>query len=74
MVDRELEEIAIIKTYLPEPLTEADVKHIIADAVAATGATSVKEMGKVMGIVTPKTKGRFEAAQVATLVKSALGV
>jgi len=70
---KEQEEIDTIRTYLPEPLTEDAVKKIITDAVAQTGATSIKEMGKVMGLVQSHTKGRFDAAQVATLVKAALG-
>ncbi|MDK9700438.1 MAG: GatB/YqeY domain-containing protein [bacterium] len=70
---KELEEIEVIKNYLPEPLTEEAVKQIIADAVAKTGAVTIKDMGKVMGLVQAQTKGRFDAAQVANLVKAALG-
>ncbi len=73
MVEREQAEIEIIKSYLPTPLTEEEVKQIIADAVTQTGATSIKEMGKVMGIVQPQTKGRFDAGKIATLVKTSLG-
>lgn len=73
LVERVKEEITVIRSYLPEPLSEDDVKKIVADAVAEVGATSIKDMGKVMGIVQPHTKGRFDAAKVATLVKAALG-
>jgi len=74
MVDREQEEIEVIKTYLPEPLTEHEVKKLIDDAVAQTSAVGVKDMGKVMGLVQKQTKGRFDAGKVATMVKAALGV
>ncbi len=73
MVEREQEEIEVIKTYLPEPLTEDEVKKIIADAITQTGAATIKDMGKVMGIVQAQTKGRFDAGKVAGLVKGALG-
>ena len=73
MVDREREEIEVIKSYLPAPLTESEVKQIVFDAVTQTGATTIKDMGKVMGIVQAQTKGRFDSAKVVNLVKAALG-
>ena len=73
MADREREEVEIIKTYLPEPLGEAEVKAIIVTAVEELSATTIKDMGKVLAIVMPQTKGRFDAGKVASFVKSALG-
>lgn len=65
-------EIAVFQKYLPEQLSEDAVRALIAEAIAATGAAGPKDMGKVMGAVTPKTKGRFEGAKVNELVKAAL--
>jgi uncharacterized protein len=66
-------EIAVLSRYLPEQLSEAEVQKLVADAITATGATSVKELGKVMAAVTGKTKGRFDGAKVSQMVKTALG-
>ena len=66
-------ELAVLSRYLPEQMSEDDVKRLIADAIASTGASTPKEMGKVMGQVSPKTRGRFEGSRLAELVKQALG-
>ncbi|MCX7835443.1 MAG: GatB/YqeY domain-containing protein [bacterium] len=71
-MNKELEEIEIIKQYLPEQLSEDEVKAIVQRAIAETGATTIKEMGKVMAIVQPQTKGRFSAEKVAQIVKQNL--
>lgn len=71
-MERELEEIDIIKSYLPEPLSEEEVKSIVQNAIQEVGATSIKEMGKVMALVQPQTKGRFAADKVAQMIKSSL--
>ena len=65
-------EITVFQKYLPEQLSEEAVRALIAEAVAATGAAGPKDIGKVMGAVTPKTKGRFDGARVSELVKAAL--
>lgn len=64
--------IDILKAYLPEQLSEAEIKEIIAAAIKDTGAASPKDMGKVMGTVTAKTKGRADNKLVSTLVREAL--
>lgn len=66
-------ELDILMRYMPEQLSEDDVKQFIQEAITTTGATSVKDIGKVMGQVAPKTKGRFDGARVSELVKAALG-
>lgn len=58
--------------YLPEQLSEDEIQKIVEEAIAATGAASVKEMGKVMGIVNPKLKGRADMKVVGALVKKLL--
>ena len=65
-IKRELE---ILKKYMPEALTEEEVRKIIDDACTEVKPESMKDMGRVMGIVTPKVKGRFDLKQVSTMVR-----
>jgi hypothetical protein len=67
LATQEEAEIAIISGYLPEPLTEAEIAALVEEAVGATGATSPRDMGKVMGWLTPRTPrpGRRQARQLA---------
>lgn len=58
--------------YLPEQLSEEEIQKIVEEAVAESGAASVKEMGKVMAIVTPKVKGRADNKVVGNLVRKML--
>lgn len=69
----ERDELVVIETYLPQPLTEDEVKALIADAVAKTGAESKKDMGRVMGMVMPALRGRFDGKAAKDLVMAALG-
>jgi uncharacterized protein YqeY len=66
------EEIAILMQYLPQQMTEAEVRAAVADAVSSTGATTVKEMGKVMAVLMPKVKGRADGKMVNSIVKELL--
>jgi uncharacterized protein YqeY len=70
---KELAEIEVTQRYLPQPMGEAEVRAIVREAVAATGAAGPKDMGKVMGAVMPKVKGKAEGGLVSRLVKEALG-
>jgi hypothetical protein len=72
LVDEALAEIHILEAYLPEQLTEEQIKAMVLEAIAETGASSPKDMGKVMNIMTPKTKGLADGKLVATLVKEQL--
>lgn len=72
LVDEADAEIRILEAYLPEQLTEAQVKDMILEAISETGASSPKDMGKVMGIMSAKTKGLADGKLVATLVKELL--
>jgi len=65
-------EIAILSTYMPEQMSDADVDALIAEAISATGAASAKEMGKVMGWLGPKTKGRVDGKVLSGKVTAAL--
>ena len=72
MVDGLKAEMAVLMEYLPEQLSEEELTAIIQDAIAETGASSVKDMGKVMGIVAGKTKGRADAKMIGALAKKML--
>lgn len=68
----ETAEAAILMKYMPEQMTEDAVKALIAQAIADTGAAGAKDMGKVMGAVAPKTKGKFDGSRLNALVKETL--
>jgi uncharacterized protein len=70
---KEEAEAAIIVEYLPQQMSEAEIRSLVADAIAATGASLPKDMGKVMGWLSPRTKGRAEGRQVSEIVREALG-
>jgi uncharacterized protein len=69
---KEEAEAAIIVEYLPRQLDEAELRGLVAEAIAATGAASARDLGKVMGWLSPKTKGRADGRQVSDLVRAAL--
>ena len=62
----------VIAKYLPAQLSEDDIKKLIVDAVASTGAAGPADMGKVMGVIKPKIAGKADGALVSSLVKAAL--
>jgi len=70
---QELAEAAVIQAYLPEPLSDDELTALVAQAIDETGATSMREMGKVMGVVKGKAEGRADMAKISALVKSQLG-
>lgn len=72
LIEKLNKEIEILLGYLPEQLSEDEIQKIVEEAIAATGAASVKEMGKVMGMVNPKLKGRADMKVVGALVKKLL--
>ncbi|WP_028775332.1 GatB/YqeY domain-containing protein [Shimazuella kribbensis] len=73
LAEKERREIAILSAYLPKQLTEEELREVVVKAIADTGATSKKEMGKVMGAVIPLIKGRADSKQVNQLVQQLLG-
>jgi len=73
LVAVEASEIEVIQEFLPTALDEAEISAIIEAAIAETGAESMRDMGKVMGIVKPKVQGRADVGQVSGLVKQKLG-
>jgi uncharacterized protein YqeY len=73
LVDKESAEIALLQSYMPEQLSDDDLNSMIRDAIAAAGATSIKDMGKVMGIIKGKAQGRADMAAVGARIKAKLG-
>ena len=73
LVAKEAAELAVIQGYLPAPLSESDLDALIAEAIASTGAASIKDMGKVMGVVKSKAAGRADMAAVGARIKQKLG-
>lgn len=72
LAEKEAAEAAIIQEYLPEPIPEEELDELIDAAIAETGATSVKDMGAVMGRVMPDVRGRAEGSEVSRRVKERL--
>ncbi len=73
LVAKEQKEVDLLQAYMPEQLSEAELDALIAEAIAASGASSIKEMGKVMGIVKQKAQGRADMGAVSAKIKAKLG-
>ena len=73
LVDKESAEIELLSAYLPEPLDAAELAALVDQVVAATGATSMKDMGKVMAELRNRAQGRADMAALSAQVKSRLG-
>ncbi|MEI7839647.1 MAG: GatB/YqeY domain-containing protein [Methylococcaceae bacterium] len=71
LADIEAAEIVIIQDFLPQPLTEAEIDAMVAQAVADAGATSIKEMGKVMALLKEPMQGRADMSLVSVKIKAA---
>jgi uncharacterized protein YqeY len=72
LVAKETAEIGVLQTYLPAQMSEAELDELIAQSIAASGATSVKDMGKVMALVKPKAQGRADLGAVSARIKQKL--
>ena len=72
LADKEAEELAIIEEYLPGQLSDEEVAAVIEEIIAKTGATSAKDMGKVMGPVMQQLKGRADGQKIQAIVKEKL--
>jgi uncharacterized protein len=73
LVDKESSEITLLQGYLPSQLSDAEIDALIGDAIASTGAASIKDMGKVMGIIKGKAQGRADLGKVGAKIKAKLG-
>ena len=72
LADIEAAEIVVIQEFLPSQLNQQELKDMVADAVASSGAESMKDMGKVMAILKPKLQGRADMGEVSKLIKAKL--
>lgn len=72
LAEEEMAQVKVIKEYLPKPLSEEELKSEIQAIIAETGASSMKDMGKVMGIATKKLAGKAEGKAISALVKQLL--
>jgi uncharacterized protein len=72
LVDQETAEIVLLQTYMPAQLSEGDIDALINDAIAATSAVSIKDMGKVMAMIKGKAQGRADLGSVGAKIKARL--
>ncbi len=73
LADIELAEIDVVNTYMPEQMDDAELDTLIDEAIQATGAESIRDMGKVMGVIKSKAAGRADMGAVGASVKARLG-
>jgi uncharacterized protein len=69
---KEERELAVIETFMPEPVSEEELERIVDDAIAETGATSIRDLGRVMADVMPQVSGRADGSAVSRLVREKL--
>ena len=72
LAEKEESEARVIQDYLPQPLSEAEIDAMIKDAIAQTDAQSVKDMGKIMGLLKAKMQGRADMSEVSNKIKAIL--
>lgn len=72
LAEIEIKEVAILKEFMPEQLSDADVDALIDEAIASTGAEAMKDMGKVMGMLKPKLAGKADMGAVSGKIKAKL--
>lgn len=73
LADKEATEVQVIQEFMPAALSEAEIEQLIEQAVASTGASSMKDMGALMGIIRPQVQGKADMGQVSQMVKARLG-
>lgn len=72
LADPELAQVAVIEQFLPEQLSEAEIEAVVAQVIATIGASSMKDMGKVMGMVSKQLAGQADGKTISTIVKNKL--
>lgn len=72
LVEQAEEEIEILMVYLPEQLTEDEIDEIVREAIVQTGAASMRDMGRIMGVVMPKVKGKADGSLISQSAKKLL--
>ncbi|MGR5116144.1 GatB/YqeY domain-containing protein [Photobacterium damselae] len=73
LADVELAEISVLEEFMPQPLSDDEVAALLDEAITATGAAGMQDMGKVMGVLKPQIQGRADMGKVSQLVKTKLG-
>ena len=73
LADAELAHVAVIEEYLPKPFTAEEIEEAVSTIIAQTGATSMKDMGKVMGVATKQLAGKADGTAISAMVKKLLG-
>jgi uncharacterized protein YqeY len=73
LAEKEKKELTLLQVYLPQQMSEEEVRSIVKEAIAQTGASSPADMGKVMGALMPKVKGKADGSLVSKIVKESLG-
>lgn len=72
LAEKEMQEMAILQTYLPEQMSEEEISKLVDRAITETNASSMQDMGKVMGILMPKVKGKADSGIVSSIVREKL--
>ncbi len=72
LVDKETKELEILKVYLPEQMSEEEIRQLVQESITQTGASSIQDIGKVMGNLMPKLKGKADGNLVNKLVRESL--
>jgi len=72
LADVELAEISVLEEFMPQPLSDDEVAALLDEAIATTGAASMQDMGKLMGVLKPQIQGRADMGKVSQLVKAKL--
>jgi len=73
LVAKEQSELALLQTYLPAQMSEEEIKALVEQAITQTGATTIQDIGRVMGMLVPQTKGKADGAIVSKIVRETLG-
>jgi uncharacterized protein len=74
LAEKEELEVKVLQTYLPQPLDDAELETLIAECIDAAGATSVKDLGKVMGVIKTRAAGRVDMSTISSRVRAMLTV
>lgn len=72
LAEHELEQVSVIESYLPQPLTEQEIESIVTAIIAETGAQGMKDMGRVMGLASKQMAGKAEGSAISSIVKKLL--
>lgn len=73
LADVEKLEVSVLQGYMPQPLSEQEIEALVAEAISASGAAGIKDMGKVVGLLKPRMAGRADMGKVSAMVKARLG-